>query len=68
MARLTVVFEYPDGASLTEAKAMFNKGNIPNLVGVVEYDAIEAYKEAIGNAMIKVGDMMNEAGDEASGD
>ena len=42
--RLTVVFEYGEGSDMEEAKAMFNKGNIPNLVGVVEYDAIEAIK------------------------
>lgn len=46
MPKLTVVFEYPDGLSLDEAKKMFTKSNISNLAGVVEYDAIEAYKNA----------------------
>lgn len=46
MAKLTVVFEYPDGASMIEAKRMFTSesSNIPNIVGVAEYDAIEAYE------------------------
>lgn len=63
MPKLTVVFQYPDGASMTEAKAMFNKGNIPNLVDVAEYDAIEAYEEAIGKAVVETAGIMDEMGD-----
>lgn len=43
MPNLTVVFEYPDGAAMIEAKRLFNNGSIPNLVGIAEYDAITAH-------------------------
>ena len=45
--RLTVVFEYPDEASLAEAKAAFKKGDLPNLVHVESYDAVEAYRRQL---------------------
>lgn len=46
MSKLTVVFEYPDDASMVEAQRLFKNGGAgTNVVHVVPYDAVEVARK-----------------------